>query len=61
MAIPGKAFSAPGPYCMAKTPSRLPFETLLKPSAMWTPTRSWRQSSGRIPTAATDSIRAVVG
>src|SRR5437867_12652008 len=46
---------------MANTPRRRPFVVRLKPSAMPTPTRSWRQSTGRIPVAATASIRGVVG
>jgi hypothetical protein len=61
VATPAKAFSAPGPYCMANAPRRRPFVVRLKPSAMPTPTRSWRQSTGRIPIAATASIRGVVG
>src|SRR5437867_911160 len=55
------AISAPGPYCIANTPSRRPFVVRLKPSAMPTPTRSWRQSTGRIPAAAAASITGVVG
>src|SRR5262245_21491229 len=61
VATPGNAFSAPGPYCIANTPSRRPFVVRLKPSAMPTPTRSWRQSTGRIPAAAAASITGVVG
>ena len=33
-AIPANAFSAPGPYCIAKTPGGLPFVTRAQPSAM---------------------------
>src|SRR3989441_3860869 len=61
VATPARAFSAPGPYCMANAPRRRPFVVRLKPSAMPTPTRSWRQRPGRIPIAATASIRGVVG
>ena len=42
-ATPPYAFSAPEPYCIANTPMRRPFDTRLKPSAMFTPARSWRQ------------------
>ena len=38
--MPGKAFSAPGPYCMVKTEGEAPLVTRAKPSAMPTPTRS---------------------
>src|SRR4029077_14007611 len=61
VATPGNAFSAPGPYCIAKTPRRRPLVVRLKPSAMPTPTRSWRQSTGLIPAAAAASIIGVVG
>jgi len=40
VATPANAFSAPGPYCIAKTPGGRPFETRANPSAIWTPTRS---------------------
>ena len=61
VATPAKAFSAPGPYCIAKTPGGRPLATRAKPSAMWTPTRSWRQITGRMPTAAAASMIGVVG
>ncbi len=61
MATPANAFSAPGPYCIAKTPGGRPFATRAKPSAMWTPTRSCRQITGRMPTAAAASMIGVVG
>jgi hypothetical protein len=61
VATPAKAFSAPGPYCIAKTPAGFPFDTRAKPSAMWTPTRSWRQITGLMPTAAAASMIGVVG
>src|SRR5579884_1981056 len=59
--MPAKAFSAPGPYCMAKTPGGRPFKTRAQPSAMCTPTRSWRQITGRMPAAAAASMIGVVG
>jgi hypothetical protein len=31
---PAKAFSAPGPYCMAERAGRVPFFTRVQPSAM---------------------------
>ena len=61
VATPGKAFSAPGPYCMQNAASFLPFVTRAYPSAMPTPTRSWRQSTGRISALAVASISGVVG
>ncbi len=61
VATPAKAFSAPGPYCIAKTPGGRPFDTRANPSAMWTPTRSWRQMTGLMPTAAAASMIGVVG
>ena len=61
VATPAKAFSAPGPACMAKTPMRLPLETREKPSAMPTPTRSCRQMIGLIPAEAAASIMGAVG
>ena len=61
VAMPAKAFSAPGPYCMANTDGERPLLTRAKPSAMPTPTRSWRQMIGRISASAAASIRAVVG
>ena len=61
VATPAKAFSAPGPYCIAKTPGGRPFETRENPSAIWTPTRSWRQMTGLIPAAAAASMIGVVG
>ena len=61
VATPANAFSAPGPYCIANTPGGRPFETRAKPSAIWTPTRSWRQMTGLIPTAAAASMIGVVG
>ncbi len=59
--MPANAFSAPGPYCIAKTPAGLPFMTREQPSAMCTPTRSWRQITGRSPPATAASIIGVVG
>src|SRR5687768_12719329 len=59
--MPAKAFSAPGPYCIANTPGGLPFTTRVQPSAMCTPTRSCRQMTGRMPRAAADSMIGVVG
>src|SRR5258708_11017824 len=59
--MPAKAFSAPGPYCIAKTPGGLPFCTREQPSAMCTPTRSWRQVCGRLPGATAASMIGVVG
>ena len=59
--MPGKAFSAPGPYCMVNTEGAAPLVTRAKPSAMPTPTRSWRQTMGRMPIAAAASIWTVVG
>lgn len=59
--MPAKAFSAPGPYCIAKTPAGRPFMTRAQPSAMWTPTRSWRQMTGRSPPATAASMIGVVG
>ena len=59
--MPAKAFSAPGPYCIAKTPGGLPLVTRAQPSAMWTPTRSWRQITGRMPPATAASMIGVVG
>src|SRR3989442_10074769 len=61
VATPGKAFSAPGPYCMQKTASVFPFFTRAQPSAMPTPTRSWRHSTGRMSALAAASISDVVG
>src|SRR5262245_12143208 len=61
VATPGKAFSAPGPYCMANTPIRRPLVVRLYPSAIPTPTRSCRQSTGRMPAAAAASMTGVVG
>ena len=61
VATPENAFSAPGPYCMANTPRRRPLVVRLNPSAIPTPTRSWRQSTGRIPAAAAASMIGVVG
>ena len=61
VATPEYAFSAPGPYCMAKTPGGRPLVTLLYPSAIPTPTRSCRHITGRIPAAAQASITGVVG
>ena len=46
---------------MANTPGGLPFVTRAQPSAMCTPTRSWRQMTGRMPAAAADSMIGVVG
>ena len=57
----GKAFSAPGPYCMQNAASVLPFFTRAYPSAIPTPTRSWRQSTGRISALAAASMSGVVG
>ena len=34
VATPGKAFSAPGPYCIANTPTGFPLVIRLYPSAM---------------------------
>src|SRR5579862_8672774 len=59
--MPANAFSAPGPYCIAKTPGGLPFCTREQPSAMWTPTRSCRQITGRMPAATAASMIGVVG
>src|ERR1700730_11305528 len=59
--MPAKAFSAPGPYCIAKTPGGLPLVTRAQPSAMCTPTRSWRQITGRMPPATAASMIGVVG
>src|SRR6185436_2524533 len=59
--MPAKAFSAPGPYCIAKTPGGLLLVTRATPSAMWTPTRSWRQITGRMPPATAASMIGVVG
>ena len=61
MATPAYAFSAPGPYCIANTAGFSPFVTRPYPSAIPTPTRSWRQIMGRIPAAAAASITGVVG
>ena len=61
VATPAKAFSAPGPYCIAKTPGGRPFDTRANPSAIWTPTRSCRQITGLMPTAAAASMIGVVG
>ena len=61
VATPAKAFSAPGPYCIANTPGGRPLATRANPSAIWTPTRSCRQMTGRIPTAAAASMIGVVG
>src|SRR4051794_38373067 len=61
VATPGNAFSAPGPYCIANTPGRRPFVMREKASAMPTPTRSWRHSTGRMPMAAAASMTGVVG
>src|SRR6266404_3667820 len=36
-------------------------ETRANPSAIWTPTRSWRQMTGLMPTAAAASMIGVVG
>lgn len=60
-AMPGNAFSAPGPYCMAKTAGGLPFAVRAKPAAMSTPTRSCRQMMGRSPAATAASMIGVVG
>src|SRR3954462_3863479 len=59
--MPAKAFSAPGPYCIAKTPAGLPLVTRAAPSAICTPTRSWRQITGRMPPATAASMIGVVG
>ena len=61
VATPGYAFSAPGPYCMAKTPGGVPFVILEYPSAIPTPTRSWRHITGLIPISAAASMIEVVG
>ncbi|MNC87405.1 hypothetical protein D3C83_31290 [compost metagenome] len=58
---PAKAFSAPGPYCIANAPAGLPFLMRVQPSAMPTPTRSCRQMTGLMPAAAAASITGVVG
>ena len=57
----GKRVLGAGPYCIAKTPGGLPFCTREQPSAMWTPTRSWRQITGRMPAATAASMIGVVG
>src|SRR6266852_6030460 len=57
--MPAKAFSAPGPYCMAKTPAGFPFITRAQPSALWTPTRSLRQMTRRSPPATAASQNGV--
>ena len=46
---------------MANTPGGVPLLTRLYPSAIPTPTRSWRQMTGRMPAAAAASIRVEVG
>jgi len=56
-----KAFSAPGPYCIANAPHGLPLFTRVQPSAMPTPTRSCRHITGLMPAAAAASITGVVG
>ncbi len=61
VAIPEYAFSAPGPYCIAKTPKGSPLVIRLYPSAIPTPTLSWRHMIGLIPALAADSIIGVVG
>ena len=61
VATPGKAFSAPGPYCMQNAASFLPLLARAYPSAMPTPTRSWRQSTGRMSARAAASMSGVVG
>ena len=61
VATPAKAFSAPGPYCIANTAGRRPFVTRANPSAIPTPTRSCRHITGRIPTEAAASMTDVVG
>src|SRR5215468_12203987 len=61
VATPGKAFTAPGPYCIANTPTGWPLVIRLYPSAMPTPTRSWAQTWGRMPAAAQAWIMDVVG
>ena len=57
----GKRVLGAGPYCIAKTPAGLPLATRAAPSAMWTPTRSWRQITGRMPPATAASMIGVVG
>src|ERR1700724_1301105 len=59
--MPGNAFSAPGPYCMANTAGGRPLAVRAKPLAMSTPTRSWRQMIGRRPAATAASMMGVVG
>jgi len=46
---------------MQKTASFVPFVTRAYPSAMPTPTRSWRQITGRMSALAAASISGVVG
>jgi hypothetical protein len=56
-----KAFSMPGPTWQQKTPTLSPEVMRLMASAMWTPTRSWRTTIGRMLTAAADSVRGLSG
>ena len=51
-ATPPKAFSAPGPCCIAKTPIRSPELRRAIASAMWSPIRSWRTMTGRMSARA---------
>ncbi len=51
-ATPENEFSIPGPVCMAQTPMRWPKEARVKPSAIPTPTRSFRVSIGLMPSSA---------
>ena len=46
---------------MAKTPGEDPLVTREKPSAMPTPTRSWRHTIGFKPACAHASIKMLVG
>ena len=61
VATPGNAFSAPGPYCMQNAASFRPLLARAKPSAMPTPTRSCRHSTGRMSARAAASMSGVVG
>ena len=61
VATPAKAFSAPGPACIANTPVLSPLVIRLYPSARLTPTRSCLNMSGLIPACAPASSNLLNG
>jgi hypothetical protein len=59
--MPPYAFSAPGPCCIANTPTFLPQVSRDMASAMCSPTRSWRTMIGRMPARAAYSRMWLTG